>query len=117
MRARVPALAVIAALVCGCASAPPTSEKCGPQPSDQQIQESVQAYIAGVNWKDPDSVQVRNIRIQPCRSIWKGLINGGGYEVGWEIDFEVNAKNSYGGYTGFELKSIIRTPDGKVHWD
>src|SRR5579862_4929313 len=106
------------ALLAGCASsAPPSPQACGPQPTDQQVQASVQTYIAHTNWKDPDSVRVRNIRLQQCRSIYKGLIHGGGHEIGWEIDFEVNAKNSYGGYTGFEVKSIIRSPDGNIHWD
>ena len=62
----------------------------------------MQSYVAAVPWKDPASVQVRNVRLQGCGSHWRGLINGGGYLVGREIDFEVNAKNSYGGYTGFE---------------
>lgn len=101
----------------GCATAPPSANDCGQQPTPADVDASVQAYIKGVNWKDPDSVQVRNVLMQPCKRMWKGLINGGGYETGWEIDFEVNAKNSYGGYTGFELKSIVRTPDGIIHWD
>lgn len=110
-------LAFALTLLIGCASAPqPTPENCGPDLTQADIQGSVQTYIANINWKDPDSVQVRNIRVQPCSSHWKGLIAGGGYMVGREIVFEVNAKNSYGGYTGYQLKSIVRTPDGKVHW-
>jgi len=106
------------ALLVGCASGPPpTPESCGPDLTQVDIQASVQTYIANINWKDPSSVQVRNVRVQPCSSHWKGLIAGGGHMIGREIDFEVNAKNSYGGYTGYQLKSIIRTPDGQIHWD
>jgi len=111
---------VLASVLHGCADAPVNPHdqaQCGPQPTEAQITDAVQTYIKNVNWKDPDSVQVRNVRMQECRSIYNGLINGGGHTIGWEIDFEVNAKNSYGGYTGYQLKSIIRTTDGNIHWD
>lgn len=62
-------------------------------------------------------MHVQNIRMLECRSIFNGLLNGGGHTVGWEIDFDVNAKNSYGGYTGFQVKSVVRTADGVIHWD
>ncbi len=55
--------------------------------------------------------------MQPCRSIWNGLMAGGGYTIGREIDFYVNATNGLGGYTGPQLTSITLTPDGVVHWD
>jgi hypothetical protein len=108
---------VIALIVTnGCATAPVSPATCGAQPTQQQIDEAVKVYIANTNWKDPDSVQIRNLHMMQCRSIWNGLINGGGYTIGWEIIIEVNAKNSYGGYTGFETKSIIRTADGLIHY-
>ena len=90
---------------------------CGPRPTEAQIADSVQTYIGKIAWKDPDSVHVQNIRMLECRSIFNGLLNGGGHTVGWEIDFDVNAKNSYGGYTGFQVKSVVRTADGVIHWD
>lgn len=48
--------------------------------------------------KDPDSAQFRNLRV----------VSGGAALCG-----EVNAKNSYGGYTGF--KSFVADNDG-VAW-
>jgi hypothetical protein len=114
------AIPVIASDLGGCATAPMTAQeqaRCGPRPTQDEIASSVQAYISHVNWKDPDSVHVQNVRMHECRFMWNGLINGGGHTVGWEIDFDLNAKNSYGGYTGFQLKSIIRTADGLIHWD
>jgi hypothetical protein len=108
-----------ASILGGCATAPMTTQQqalCGPAPTGAQIADAVQTYISKIEWKDPDSVQVKNIRMQECRSIWNGLLNGGGHTVGWEIDFDVNAKNSYGGYTGFQVKSITRTADGLIHW-
>lgn len=101
----------------GCMTTQGTPANCGAQPTEAEIAASVHAYIEGSNWKDPESVHVRNVRMQGCRAVWKGLINGGGYSSGWEIDFEVNAKNSYGGYTGFQLRSILRTPDGRIQWN
>lgn len=97
----------------GCADTPLKSEACGPQPTPQQIDETVKTYIANNNWKDPESVRYQNVRMQPCRAIWVGLVNGGRL-TGWEIDVDVNAKNSYGGYTGFQTREIVKTPDGKV---
>ena len=108
--------ASIAAL-CGCASTPPSTQSCGPQPSEEQVAGAVQAYLQNYPWKDPESVRFQNVRLQTCQSHWKGLANGGGYLIGWEIDFDVNAKNSYGGYTGFQLHSLILTADGQIHYD
>jgi hypothetical protein len=108
-----------AAALSGCASAQLSTKdqaQCGPRPTEPQIQDSVQTYIKNINWKDPDSVHVQNIRMQECRAIWNGLLAGGGHTVGWEIDFDINAKNSYGGFTGFQLQSITRTADGMIHW-
>lgn len=105
--------------IAGCASSPLTPQQqaqCGPQPTQNEIAEAVQTYIKNQNWKDPDSVHVQNVRIQDCRSMYNGFLNGGGHSIGWEIDFEVNAKNSYGGYSGFQSKSLIRTADGQIHW-
>lgn len=117
MKLRNALLASTCIAIVACAGKRPTAADCGPAPTQQQVTASVQAYIANVNWKDPDSVKVRNVQLQECRLVPKGLLVGGPREIGWEIDFEINAKNSYGGYTGFQLKSITRTPDGNIHWD
>jgi hypothetical protein len=113
---------VIAALfaLTGCAFAPISPQEqsqCGARPTDAEMNAAVQTYIAKQDWKDADSVKVRNTQMPGCvaREIG-GLLNGGHRYVGWEIDFEVNAKNSYGGYTGFQANSIIRTADGMIHW-
>jgi hypothetical protein len=77
----------------------------------------VQVYISNQNWKDADSVKVRNIQSPGCVARQMGgLLNGGRRYVGWQIDFEVNAKNSYGGYTGFEPHWILKTADGMTRW-
>lgn len=106
-------LAVVVLIVSGCADTPVAPATCGPQPTPAQIDAEVKSYIASRNWKDPDSVHFQNIRMQPCRAMWVGLVNGGRL-TGWEIDVDVNAKNSYGGYTGFQTKAIVKTADGKT---
>jgi hypothetical protein len=73
----------------------------------------VQVYVAENDWKDPGSVQVRNIRLLGCVA---ERIGGERY-VGWNIYLEVNAKNSYGGYIGFEGRYILRAINGTTHWD
>ena len=113
-------IAVFLLAVTGCAFAPISLQEqlqCGARPTGAEMAGSVQAYIAKQDWKDADSVKVRNIQTTGCvaREIG-GLLNGGHRYVGWEIQFEVNAKNSYGGYTGFQPNSIIRTADGMSHW-
>ncbi len=107
-------------LLGACASTALTAGKpvgCGPRPTPAQVSAAVQTYIAQTPWRDPSSVRFANVRMQPCRSIWNGLMAGGGHTIGREIDFDVNATNGFGGYTGYQVKSIILTPDGAVHWD
>lgn len=98
----------------GCAGTPVTSETCGPALTDAQIEHAVRFYVDSVNWKDPESVHIRNVQVHPCASNFVGLINGG-HLVGREITFEVNAKNSYGGFTGYQSRWIVQTADGAVH--
>jgi hypothetical protein len=114
---RILIAAGLAGILAGCATQPLTPEACGPQPTQLQIDEAVKAYVANVNWKDPGSVQVRNVHMTRCARIPNGLlVPKEPIPNGWEILLDVNAKNSYGGYTGFEVRSIIRTVDGKIHY-
>ncbi len=79
--------------IAGCASPPP-----GPAPlppvsdrpaSDQEVALALQALKDGA--KDPDSVQVRDVKVAVHDK------PGGSHMCGM-----FNAKNSYGGYVGFE---------------
>lgn len=109
----------LALVIAGCASPLAKNEQssCGQKPTDQQANESVQIFVSKGNWKDPDSVRVRNIDIVGCKAeMIGGLLNGGKRYIGWVINFEVNAKNSYGGYTGFEAQWVLREANGMTHW-
>ena len=59
--------------------------------------------------KDPDSAQYRwkDTYMGYCKAGW---IKGGGDKLdwyGWASTIEVNAKNSFGGYTGFQPYTIL----------
>src|SRR5438477_6228366 len=98
---RAQVIAILLTLIAGCASAP-TAEKLanadyGDYPANyrQLIRDFFQVAL-----KDPDSAQYQ------FREPYKGyskkaLIVGGGVDkYGWICNVNVNAKNSYGGYTG-----------------
>lgn len=62
--------------------------------------------------KDPDSAQIRLLGT-PKAMVIKAvpmMTNGG---AGWRICAEVNAKNSYGGYTGYK-RIFVLWNDGRV---
>jgi hypothetical protein len=89
---------------------PDTYALCGPQPSQEMIVKLVNNTVAGKNWKDPDSIKIRNIQLRGRCAGYKGLINGGGYQYGWMVTYEINGKNSYGAYVGYEQKELIILP-------
>lgn len=89
---------------------------CGPRPSEEEAQNAVQVYINGVGLKDPAAAQVKDVTIIGPGKWYKGLVNGGGYNYGWEISFQLNGKNSYGGYVGFQPRKILLCQGGRVYW-
>jgi hypothetical protein len=102
----------------GCSSVPPAElEKQAaaigygaPLPADWQA--TVKAYV-GAMLKDPDSATYRFGEPRPGW-VAKPPISGGGLDAtGYIVAVEVNAKNGYGGYTGFtEMQFLIH--DGRV---
>lgn len=104
-------------ILAGCSPQMVRPEQCGVRPTIEQAQKAADLYVAKVDWKDPESVRVKGVRRGDCMTAQiGGLLTGGSRMTGWEIDFEVNAKNSYGGYTGFEGRRVLISPDGIVHW-
>lgn len=116
MKTFVLVCAITAASLAGCAAAPVTqSELAAADYGAPQSQD--QAVAAAVSWlesylKDPYSA---HYTWQP---IYKGIVttsmlDGGRHLPGYILDGTVNAKNSYGGYTGAQdFQFLIR--DGKV---
>lgn len=96
------ALIFIAAALTACTTAPTgqggkplTLADAGPKPADAMaIAKAAMLPIL----KDPESARFQLIR--PARPVVTGdsIFHKGG--AGWEICVNVNAKNSYGGYTG-----------------
>ncbi len=117
MRKVVAVVASAMLSACTTASVSPDKEAlCGPRPTEEQARSAVQAYVERVGLKDPNSAQVRDIRVEGRMSWYNGLLNGGGYSYGLQIAFELNAKNSFGAYVGFRTRHILRTPDGMTRW-
>lgn len=118
MKKTIAVLALVALSACTTAAVGPDKEAlCGPRPTELQARNAVQVYVDRVGLKDPSSAQVRDLRIEECTSWYMGLFKGGGYFYGWQIAFELNAKNRFGAsYLGFQTRRILLTPDGMTHW-
>lgn len=104
-------LAVVTALVCGCASAP-TPEEVAAADYGQEMKPGeclavVEPFIAD-KMKDPGSVQFRHTDCQ--KGFWGSApIFGMPHAFGYIQIGMINAKNAYGGYVGFRpYKALIR---------
>jgi len=75
----------------------------GPVPTDTEKQ--CRQYFEEV-LKDPESARYRFVAVKQG---WAkdGLIMGGKTHFGWVQIVEVNAKNSYGGYTGYKTHYLL----------
>lgn len=96
---------MISLLLGACAGAfkkPDTTADWGPAP--ENYEQKIKAYYE-VLLKDPDSARYR---FSPPVKGWvnEGLAYGGGIQwMGWMVNVDINARNSFGGYTG-----------AKPHW-
>ncbi len=94
----------------GCASGPPTAEELaaadyGLPISDEEAQRDAERWLSR-QLKDPMSAQYQ------WGKVYKGwirhaIIYGGRVEYGYRLDASVNAKNSFGGYTGFKAYQFL----------
>lgn len=90
-------------LLSGCAMGPPTSEQLATadygSPISQQDAETLAKKFLSRHLKDPNSATYE------WNSVYTGWlreapINGGSLKFGYILEGMVNAKNSFGGYTG-----------------
>lgn len=108
-------LTIVFSISAGCVTAPRdvktiTDAEVGPYPADYQF--TVQSYFEQV-LKDPDSAQYQ----------WPGKPFKGYARVnlgkdmlfGWVVPVIVNAKNSYGGYTGWKDHHVLVIYDKVAH--
>ncbi len=108
-------LFLIAAVVIlsGCLSNPTivesTNADYGPQPSKELYESKIIAFQEG-RLKDPESAKYQ---FSPPKKGWckfNGKVN-----FGWIIDYKLNAKNSYGGYTGAKPQFAFIKNDTAFH--
>ena len=97
---RAMAALAAAAILSACASTPPTEAELaaadyGPRPPNYK--EIIHWYLQG-SLRDPDSAQIRFAN-EPVKG-WTKL--AGKLRVGYAICVGVNAKNSFGAYTGYK---------------
>lgn len=86
---------------------PLTQQNAGPRPDRNAV---IVAYLNDV-LKDPESARISNISGPTFINVESELLVRGTY--GWGICFMVNAKNSFGGYTGARMFTLIWR-DGQV---
>jgi hypothetical protein len=118
---KVLAAVVLIGLLTGCASSGPTRpdgsavsiQDAGSPPADAMA--AVQPFL-NRHLKDPYSAQVKILSGPTFITQSSSLLGPAVY--GWGICFDVNARNSYGGYTGRQLMAIVWR-DGSVirHYD
>lgn len=101
----------------GCALSQPITDPtlaahCGNRPVESQVQDAVNTYIQRAGLKDPGSAQTRRVSLDgPTK--WNSIH---GSIVGWQVSFEMNAKNSFGAYVGFQRREVMILPDGSFRW-
>lgn len=90
-----------AAAVVATASAEPAGAKLAAADAEQLIRAELHSYL-----KDPESAQLRLTR----GPVLTRVDAGEGAYSGWLVCADVNAKNSYGGYIGFERYLFVIDP-------
>jgi hypothetical protein len=78
-----------------------------PAPSEAEALAALQEYFQRT-FKDPDSIKQFRVLTSPAWAIWRGT----GYwtnsmDGGWLVCYELNAKNSYGGYAGLSTEGVV----------
>ena len=96
---------LFALALAGCATQITTADlaKCGTPPT--RSEERTKAYVEA-QLRDPESARYHFLALK--RSTYRdGLIEGGGVHYGWVQEVEVNAKNGFGGYEGFQTYYVF----------
>jgi hypothetical protein len=107
MMRTISTIAVALALV-GCATAP-TKDELGKADYGERPQNYVQTIhqYFDSTLKDPSSVQYKDITSPQQDWIRDAPIQGHAIHFGWGVLATVNAKNSYGGYTGYQTYHFL----------
>lgn len=78
-----------------------------PPPSEAAALDALMVHL-GRTLKDSDSIKQFRVLTSPVWATWRGT----GYWVnsldgGWLVCYELNAKNSYGGYVGLRTHGVV----------
>lgn len=89
---------------------PPSPSTTAPSESDALV--ALQEHLAQT-LKDPGSIKQFRVLTSPTWATWRGT----GYWVnsmdgGWLVCYELNAKNSYGGYVGLRTQGVVFHANG-----
>ena len=84
-----------------------------PAPSEAEALDALKAHLDRT-LKDPDSIKQFRVLTSPTWVTWRGT----GYWVnsmdgGWLVCYELNAKNSYGGYIGLRTQGVVFHVNGE----
>lgn len=82
-------------------------QPAGIAPTDEEALHALKFHLER-SLKDPGSVKQFRVLTQPTWAIWRGTgtwINA--MDGGWLVCYELNAKNSYGGYTGLKTQGVV----------
>lgn len=109
-------ICLFAAMIVGCSYAPKPEAAAvadyGTPMTASDMQSAADKYLTRV-LKDPDSRRVEWGRSGKVW-VWAGLV-GGGQKYGYGLEGLVNAKNSFGGYTGSK-PYLFYFRDGNLLW-
>lgn len=101
-----------ALLSVGCAQPPQSSGTVIPPaprgvvPTEAEATAALLAHLERT-LRDPDSVKQFRVLTPPAWAVWTGTGQWArSLDGGWMICYELNAKNSYGGYAGLQKRAI-----------
>ncbi len=101
----MPILAACALALAGCVTnSQIQSRDAGPKPTQAQVEPQARVWFE-TTLKDPYSAHIEFL------GIYKGWYSdgpfAGGIQTGWVAEYSVNAKNSFGGYTGYQTHYLF----------
>ena len=103
-----------AGALAGCASSPAQVAQMQFSPSPPSFDQAKVAAAFKYLLKDPESARYE-IGLPYRAYLKEPLIRGGGLAwSGWAVDVGVNAKNSFGGYTGFHSYHALSDAGGNA---
>lgn len=86
--------------------------KAGPRPTQEQAEALAKGWCQ-TNLMDPTSFLIKNVQVLGpgwSEAMWRDESKR---RYGWLVSFDVNGKNAYGGFVGFDRKRVL-VRDGAI---